>query len=53
MKNVLKEESENYYNNKNNLNNMNFLVWNNNSCSFDSFIAAFYFSILPNINDIK
>ena len=42
MKNVLKEESENYYN-KNNLNNMNFLVWNNNSCSFDSFIACFLF----------
>ena len=51
--NFSEEAEEDNSLNKTNLNKTCFLSWNNNSCSFDSFIAAFYYSILPNINNTK
>ena len=47
-----KEESENIYDNKENINKKKGFKWYKNSCSFDSFISIFIYSILPNIKHI-
>ena len=45
------EEDEKEEVNSNNLNNKKGFKWFNNSCSFDSFLSIFIYSIYPNIKD--
>ena len=45
------EEAEMEEVNSNNLNNKKGFKWFNNSCSFDSFLSIFIYSIYPNIKD--
>ena len=45
------EESENLNDINENLNKKKSFVWGKNSCSFDSFISIFIYSILPIIKE--
>ena len=45
-------ESEILIENDNNLNKKKGFIWYNNSCSFDSFITLFIFSIYPKIKEV-